>query len=363
MKTILIVEDNDLLRDNICEILRLEGYFVFAASNGQEGIDIAIQEHPDLIISDVNMPKKNGFEMLQELRSIDATKITPFIFLTVKNSMNDLRQGMNLGADDYIAKPFEMTELLKAVANRFTKRSAVLQNEIDKYDKLQDAVGKIITNVIDQPLKSIERLTGLLSSEAEILKPSDITEISKIIFKNAKDLRYEITHIVYYHRTVALKDQPKELEKYKKDFTQSAAAHIKQTTLNTAQNHRREQDLVMAINDQPVKIPSDFLSYITRELVDNAFKYSPMNTSVKVSATEVGEKYQIIIQDRGIGFPYENIDSYIPYIKEGEVETSTNGLGLSLVNVRNIVRLFDGDISVSSDTEVGTSFKISIPLA
>lgn len=363
MKKILIVEDNALLRDNISEILALEGYNVISAANGQEGVDMAIKENPDLIISDVNMPKKDGFQMLEELRAISETELTPFIFLTVKNSMNDLRQGMNLGADDYIAKPFEMDELISAVQNRFSKRDAIVQKEVEKYDKLQEGVGKIITNVLDQPLKSIERLSELLNSESANLKPADISEISKIICDNASDLRYEITHIIYYHRTVALRDQPKELEKYKKDHTENAAAHIKKSTLDTAQQHRREGDLVMAIKDLPIKIPTDFLSYITRELVDNAFKYSPSHTSVKVSADQVDKKYEIVIQDRGIGFPFENIESYIPYIKNGEVESASNGLGLSLVNVRNIVRLFDGEISVSSDSEVGTSFRISLPLA
>lgn len=363
MKKILIVEDNALLRDNIGEILEIEGYQVVYAANGQEGVDVATEEKPDLIISDVNMPKKDGFQMLEELRANQETSITPFIFLTVKNSMNDLRQGMNLGADDYIAKPFEMDELISAVQNRLVKRDAIVQKEVEKYDKLQEGVGKIITNVLDQPLKNIERLSELLHSKSSDLKPTDISEISNIIFENTKDLRYEITHIIFYHRTASLKDQPKHLAKYKKDPTENPAVHIKKIALDMAQNHKRESDLLMALKDSPIKIPSDFLSYIVKELMDNAFKYSPSNTSVKVSAEKAHENYEIVIQDRGIGFPFDDVDTYMPYIKSGEIENGPNGLGLSLVNIRNIVRLFDGEISVTSDSEVGTSFKISLPSA
>ena len=363
MKKILIVEDNDILRENIGEILELEGYEVVSAANGIEGIETALLELPDLIISDVNMPKKDGFQMLNELRQQEPTRITPFIFLTVKNSRDDLRKGMNLGADDYIAKPFEMGELLAAVENRFNMRNEIVQKEVEKYDKLQENVGKIITNVIDQPLKSMERLSDLLSSQADILKPSDIVEISKMICENASELRYEITHIMYYHRTLALKDNPAELENYKRDYTEHAAEYIKETIQATAKSHRREQDLVIAVNDEPIRIPSDFLSYIIKELVDNAFKYSPNNTMVKVSASKSGDHYEIIVQDRGIGFPYESLDAYMPYIREGEIETASNGLGLSLVNVRSIVELFDGQITVSADEEVGTAFKVTLPLA
>lgn len=363
MKKILIVEDNDLLRDNICEILELEGYEVISASNGAEGIETALTELPDLIISDVNMPKKDGFQMLDELRQQESTQITPFIFLTVKNSMDDLRQGMNLGADDYIAKPFEMDELLTAVQNRFNRRDAVVQSEVEKYDKLQENVGKIITNVIDQPLKSMERLSDLLSTQAEILKPKDIVEISKMICENASELRYEITHIMYYHKALALKDNPEELKNYKLNHTEHAAEQIKETIQSSAKNHRREQDLVIAVNDEPIRIPSDFLSYITKELVDNAFKYSPNNTSVKVSASRTDDHYEIIFQDRGIGFPFDSLDAYMPYIRIGEMENAPKGLGLSLVNVKSIIELFDGRISVSSDEEVGTAFKVTLPLA
>jgi len=361
MKKILIVEDNDLLRDNISEILELEGYDVCSASNGEEGVEVALEKQPDLIISDVNMPKMDGFEMLKKLRAQETTKITSFIFLTVKNTMDDMRQGMNLGADDYLAKPFDMDELITAVSNRFDRRNIIVQQEVDKYDKLQDGVGKIITNVIDQPLKNIERLSELLRTEAEGLKTEDIKEISRIICDDVSSLRYEISHILLYHKTISLQDHPEQLKAYKENYTSDTASYIKTTSLSAAQNHRRENDLVMAINDHPIKVPADFLTYITKELVDNAFKYSPASTAVKISANNVGGDYQITVQDRGIGFPFDDIDSYVPYIHVAK--TDNNGLGLSLVNIRNIVKLFDGKISVSSDEEVGTSFKVSFPIA
>jgi DNA-binding response OmpR family regulator len=362
MKKILIVEDNALLRDNISEILSLEGYVTVTAQDGQHGIEMALAENPDLIISDVNMPNKDGYQMLQELREIEETQLIPFIFLTVKNTMDDLRVGMNLGADDYIAKPFEMEELLKAVENRLSKREAVVKKEVEKYDQLQDGVGEIISKVIDDPLKSIERLSALLNLESAELTLDDITEISRIINDHAQELRSEITHIMYYHKIMALKDQPKELAKLKKEYTHNTASHIKNSSTQRAGIYQRESDLISTIKDSSIQMPAEFLSYIISELVDNAFKYSPNDTKVKVSANEIDKIYEIIVQDRGIGFPYANVSSYSPYMRNSQTNKLSDGLGLSLVNIRNIIDLFNGEISVSSDPEIGTSFKVSLPV-
>ena len=90
-----------------------------------------------------------------------------------------------------------MDELIKAVQNRFKRRSAILEKEIEKYDQLQESVGKIITHVIDQPLQSIERLSQLLRSEADGLRPEDIKEISQLICENSKNLRLFIREVIY----------------------------------------------------------------------------------------------------------------------------------------------------------------------
>ena len=121
MKKIVVVEDNDLLRENICEILESEGYLAFPAINGKEGLNTINSQEPDLIISDVNMPVMDGLVLLKTLRSSEKHRAIPFIFLTVRNSMAELRLGMNQGADDYLAKPFDMHQLLSSVNTRLRR--------------------------------------------------------------------------------------------------------------------------------------------------------------------------------------------------------------------------------------------------
>lgn len=129
MKKILVIEDNREVRENVAEILELSNYKVITAENGMTGAELAILDLPDLIICDIMMPVLDGYGALYLLNQHVETSGTPFIFLTAKSEKTDFRKGMELGADDYITKPFEGIELLSAVERRL-KKSDLLKNKI-----------------------------------------------------------------------------------------------------------------------------------------------------------------------------------------------------------------------------------------
>ncbi len=128
MKSVLIIEDNNDIRENTAEILELAGYKIFTAENGKKGVDIASREKPAVIVCDIMMPELDGYGVLHLLRKNVETQHIPFIFLTAKTERSDFRKGMEMGADDYITKPFEDIELLNAIEVRI-KKSAVLENQ------------------------------------------------------------------------------------------------------------------------------------------------------------------------------------------------------------------------------------------
>lgn len=128
MKRILLIEDNAEIRENTSEILGLANYEVLTAENGKIGVELAQQESPDLIICDIMMPELDGYGVLHILgKNVETAKI-PFIFLTAKTEKSDIRKGMELGADDYLTKPFDDTELLNAIETRLRKH-AMRSNE------------------------------------------------------------------------------------------------------------------------------------------------------------------------------------------------------------------------------------------
>ena len=133
-RSILVIEDQQDVRENIAELLELSHYAVYVASNGKEGVKIALETVPNLILCDIMMPEMDGYEVLYLLSKNPATSAVPFIFLTAKAEQSDFRKGMNMGADDYITKPFEEMELLGAIERRIQRHEELSKsNEIDSF--------------------------------------------------------------------------------------------------------------------------------------------------------------------------------------------------------------------------------------
>ena len=152
MTKILIIEDNLEMRENTSEILELASYEVITADNGKKGVEMAKMHLPDLIICDIMMPEMDGYGVLYLLGKNDDTKNIPFIFLTAKSESSDFRKGMNLGADDYLTKPFEEMELLNAIETRIKRTESFKQ----RFDNNLEGV----TGFIDHA-KGIEKLKDL----------------------------------------------------------------------------------------------------------------------------------------------------------------------------------------------------------
>src|SRR5262245_2326203 len=131
MKKILVIEDEPEMRRNITALLRYNDYHPIAAENGLDGVEVARREKPDLILCDVMMPKMDGFGVLQALQSDAALARIPFIFLTAKGEKDDLRDGMNLGADDYLTKPVANADLVRAIETRLRRCQQQHKREFD----------------------------------------------------------------------------------------------------------------------------------------------------------------------------------------------------------------------------------------
>ena len=131
MKKILIIEDDSKSRSNIKYILEANGYKVFSAEDGAEGIDLAMEIRPDLVICDILMPVVDGYKVKEELSTNPKTSSIPFIFLSAKSDLCDIRKGMNLGADDYLTKPFKIADLLKAIEARINRIDEIGKQLLD----------------------------------------------------------------------------------------------------------------------------------------------------------------------------------------------------------------------------------------
>ncbi|MFN6091583.1 MAG: response regulator transcription factor, partial [Bacteroidota bacterium] len=154
MEKLLVIEDELILRENLKELLTIHGYDVATASDGEEGLQAIKATSPDLVICDIRMPKLNGYELFEEVKNMPET-FMPFLFLSAKVEHDDIRKGMNLGADDYLTKPVNKTDLLAAVQTRLKLRSKKLseisdrshRNISDKLDLSQEESNEILAKL------------------------------------------------------------------------------------------------------------------------------------------------------------------------------------------------------------------------
>jgi CRP-like cAMP-binding protein len=162
MKKILLIEDNAEVRENTSEILELAKYVVVTAENGKVGVEMAMKEKPDLIICDIMMPLLDGYGVLHLLSKQPETATIPFIFLTAKTERTDIRKGMEMGADDYLTKPFDDIELLNAIESRF-RRSEMIKKE---FSNNAEGIAHFFDSASQLKLISEERETGQYKKKA-----------------------------------------------------------------------------------------------------------------------------------------------------------------------------------------------------
>src|SRR6185436_3869627 len=159
MKSVLVIDDHAGIRENTAEILELAGYKTFTAENGKKGVEAALKEKPDVIVCDIMMPELDGYGVLHLLRKNPEAQNIPFIFLTAKTERSDFRKGMEMGADDYVTKPFDDIELLNAIEIRLKKAEVMKQ----KYALSEQGINQFLKDVKDAGM--IDQLSEKYSIE------------------------------------------------------------------------------------------------------------------------------------------------------------------------------------------------------
>ncbi|MGC8865634.1 MAG: hybrid sensor histidine kinase/response regulator [Bacteroidales bacterium] len=363
-KKILVIEDTAEVRENIAEILESEGFEVFKAENGDIGINMAERIQPDLILCDIMMPGKDGYEVLEELRKKVLTSTTPFIFLTAKNTREDLRRGMALGADDYISKPFTIDELITSVNTRLKKAEEFRKRSEAKLEELTRNLGMPVASVIHEPLRAIIGFSQMVMTEYPNMEKPEIAELMSLVYKAGMKLNKIVRKTMLFYELEALAYKNKEVEDLKKNGCENPSEIIRRSAQQMALNMNRSEDLFMVTDfNAKARISCEHLKTIVDELVENALLYSPRRSHVKLVAGADHHRLQISVNDEGIGMTDKQIASIGAFTQFNKEFNQQEGLGLGLTLVKNILSVFDGEFHINSTPGVGTTVKVSIPLA
>lgn len=358
---ILVIEDNLNILEEVLIWLELEGYESLGATNGSLGIQYALARQPDLILCDIMMPEKDGYRVLLELRVNKSTALIPFIFMTAKQEKSDIRHGMELGADDYITKPFSRDEFLGAVRSRLERQRSFSLHSKEQLVNLRDNILGRLPHELRTPLVGILGISQLLTQDAEVITPPEILEYAQMLTTCGEQL-YRLTenHLLYIQLAQQISAGTSHLSNRNISLLDPSAC-ILNTCTQVAKIHKRSADLRLNINAGTIHINPGNLAKILYEVTDNAFKFSPSASLVTVSSQQTAYDYQITICDHGRGIKAENIAQIGPYLQFDRSLYEQQGAGLGLTIARLLTELHGGTLQITSRPGAGTHVTLSWP--
>ena len=361
---ILIVDDvmSNVLLLKI--LLTNEKYQVCTANCGNMCIEQAKAEKPDLILLDVMMPDISGFDAAQILKKDPETAHIPIIFLTALNNPSDLVHGFQVGANDFLTKPFNKEELVVRVFHQIKLVAATRiiehQNEeLRATISTRDKMYSVIAHDLRSPMASIRMVLNLVvnAMSPEIIGP----ELFELLDKANRES--EEVHDLLDNLLKWTKSQTGRLTVVRQDLDlNDIIPGVVDIFEMIAQTKKIELKYQGSSNPVVVIADNDMLKTIVRNFLSNAIKFSPENSSIEISLNVEGDFAKVSVRDHGVGIASERIDSIF---KKGETTYGTGGeegSGLGLQLCADFARKIDGDVMVESVLGEGSTFSVLVPL-
>ena len=358
MTKILVIEDEELVRENLLDFLEAEDYQTIAASNGKIGVELAQKHLPDLVICDVMMPELDGYGVLNQLSQNSATATIPFIFLTAKADKLDIRGGMDLGADDYLTKPFTIKELKKAIEARLGRRREIKK----KFDDLRNSITLALPHEMRTSLNGILGSSQLMM-DTDALEPEEIREMAESIYKSGKRLLRLTENFLRYTELEILATDPDRVEKLQSSSSSFSEEIIANLIKEITHKLGREEDLQLELQGASVQISDTRLKIIVEELIDNACKFSERGTPVRVVTSVENGTFILSVNDEGRGMTQDQIADLGAYLQFGRKQYEQQGIGLGLVIAKRLAELHGGKLRIESTPGQQTTVQVSLPLS
>jgi two-component system, sensor histidine kinase and response regulator len=370
MTKILLIEDEAMLRNEVAEMLGYEGYEVSTAEDGLVGLEYACRDLPDLIISDITMPRLDGYGLLLEMRSNLATSHIPFILVTARASHEDIRQGITLGADDYITKPFTRVELLQAIQVRLERKAAQERAFAQHIERLQNALtqehdqrllkAKLVAMfshdfrnqiaVIQSSNSLLRDYADRLDEKRQLAHRNGIEAAAHLLMQMLDDMLI-IAEMESGHLT--LEEKSLNIERFVADIIAEFEV------VDGGQHNLRFES---SFHDN-APLDRRLLRQIAANLISNAIKYSPHSSEILILLDKQEGQCILSVQDQGIGITEPDQLRLFSAFQRGNNVRGVSGTGLGLAIVKQAVDLLQGAIQLESQLDVGTTVVVTFPCA
>jgi two-component system sensor histidine kinase/response regulator len=333
---LLLVEDDRLIRETLVAVLEDDGFNVVVACDGAEAAQRIEEAVPDVVLSDIRMPRMNGTELLERMRQIPGGKDVPYVFVSALASEMDVRGGMNLGADDYITKPFDPVQVCRSLRARLRR-----VREMQDFSRRQEAfLARYLPHELRTPLNGVLGFSELMAdfaAEGQGLSPEETGEYGKCIAASGERLLAVADNLALLH------DLGRQLERGALPVACTAsdqwAATTRTVSERTAEAHGRSADLTVDIIPASLSLPTAPLPRVIGLLVDNACKFSRPGSRVTVSGRSDAASYRLLVADLGRGMTTEEIKAAGLFRQFDRDRYEQQGLGLGLEIARRYARV------------------------
>ncbi len=343
MANIIIIEDESFLLFNLKFLLEIEGYKVNAFEFGADGVEYAKNNPVDLIICDINMEGMNGYEVLQAIRTNPKTKVTPFIFLTALLDRDDIRKGMDLGADDYIPKPYTNEIVINAVKSRLEKHKLVNNYLIEKIDNTKKDLVATIPNEFKTPLVILNTYSEKLIQLADTIGRDEIIEIAEVIKSSSGKLNKIFNDFSFYFELFNFKPNSDNA------ITVNPNKIIKDVISEKLNEKEKSYELILDETIYSLKINSLHFKKIIEEVIENAINTSDDVNKITVKNSKENDLYVLEVYNSGI-----NSEEIISNKEEGAFKRfnrsmqNQQGVGLGLGIVKKIMSLYNYELKIEN---------------
>ncbi len=361
-KIILIVDDDLGIRDSVDEILTLSGYTSLMAADGVEALELLASHKPDLIISDIMMPRMDGYAFFEALKNIREWSTIPFIFLTARGEKMDIRRGYQMGADRYLVKPFELEDLLIAVETRL-ERAAELERAIgEDIDQMKQQLLNVFGHELRTPLSLLHGYSKILEQSQDALDKKATDEIFLVMQESVDrlvKLSEDLMLMVYLDSdvaSIALESGNEPI--YIKHILENLILGM------SGDAERRNINVELDMDDELTVVGhSPYLSDLFKRILENAIKFGRPGGSVQIEANSLPEEIQVTIQDDGIGIAPEKMALLFKLFQQIDRESmEQQGLGLGLAIAARLAEFHGGRISAESELGQGSRFIVHLPI-
>ncbi len=362
MARIVVIDDDPDVLETVTRVLHAEHHDVLAAANGEQGIQTVKSRSVDLILCDISMPIIDGYTVFQAIKNDPKTNAIPFVFVTARGARSEQRKGMELGADDYLIKPFSAKELLSCVRTQIVKHHLIA----DRYESTLRMVRKNIIYALPHelrtPLSQIIGYAGLLVMDSEQGGAETTKEYGAHIIKASERLEHLIENYLVYAQIEIVASSLDELEKLRSHIVRDAAPVIENCISERTRHYNRSQDVTFQIVPCPLRISESDLSKVITELIDNALKFSSTDSKVSIESLRQDHSYEIVLRDKGHGMSADQVALLDAYMQFDRAFYEQQGVGLGFIIAKRLVELYMGKISIESSLNEGTTVHISFPV-